>query len=810
MILALILLLVFYFRFFAAFSGLLILAFPIFLNGADAGAGKVERASWELHRVPKEGGTEGARRSYRWNGGNPIEFQESCSLTLSGKLLSEHDKEPLAYATIYGEQAGRGIQADSAGNFRFTKLCAGTQTFRFTHIGCDGEIRTLNLQRDTQITVFLHHHDNYTETVTVSAKATSGYSRELDEQSTAQLTDALERITGVSSLRSGTSASKPVHDGLFGNRLSLQNNGIAQSGQQWGNDHAPEIDPWVAAYVRVVEGVEALKYAGPTVAATVLIEPAPLRESEAATGKVAYGFQSNGLGNTLNARLSKGGKTAYRVSGTGKLFGDHKAPDYYLSNSGRREANAALQLARFHDERWTSRLYYSLFTADIGVLRGSHIGNLTDLQLALERQTPFFTENEFTYAIASPRQSVNHHLLKAETEFRPNDDHRFTFRYGGQLNNRKEFDVRRGGRSDQAALSLQQWSHLLETAWHHELGPDRHLDASLQYDITLNDNQPGTGVLPLIPDYNANRQSGYVAYHQEGERFQYHAGLRFDRQFYEAITITRDVPARIERFTHVFSTIGASLEGRWTPKPGVSLRGGLTLRQRAPQINELYSNGLHQGVSGIEEGDRNLSLEQSLKITGGLLFSRSNFSFNANLFVQPIQDYIFLEPQPDFRLTVRGAFPLFLYRAGNALLYGTNLQAFWQPSPKWEIDGRLALVRGQNLSEDRPLVFMPSDNFRLSLGYLLAKAWKLSTEALFVSRQNRLEADQDFLPPPPAYALLDVSLSREWTLPSNKILHLRAAAQNLLNTRYRDYLDRQRYFADATGRNIELRISYEW
>jgi iron complex outermembrane receptor protein len=350
----------------------------------------------------------------------------------------------------------------------------------------------------------------------------------------------------------------------------------------------------------------------------------------------------------------------------------------------------------------------------------------------------------------------------------------------------------------------------MEAAWHHELGPDRHLDASVQYDFTLNDNQPGTGVLPLIPDYNANRQSGYVAYHQEGERFQYHAGLRFDRQFYEAITITRDVPRRIERFEHVFSTIGGSLEGRWTPEPGISLRGGLTLRQRAPQINELYSNGLHQGVSGIEEGDQNLKPEQSLKITGGLLLSRNNFSLNANLFAQPIQDYIFLEPQPDFRLTVRGAFPLFLYRAGDAILYGTNLQAFWQPADKWEVDGRLALVRGQNLTEDRPLVFMPSDNFRFSLSYLPAKDWKLSTEALFVARQQRLEGDQDFLPPPPAYALVDVSLSRDWTLPSNNILHLRAAAQNLLNTRYRDYLDRQRYFADATGRNIELRISYEW
>ena len=761
----------------------LILCFAlVFAGGADAGA----------QRVGRQG-------------------ESHCQLTLSGYLLSEHDEEALGYGAVYAEGASLGVQADSAGYFEFTGLCAGEEVLRFSHLGCDGKSLEIDLRRDTQLTVYLHHHDNYTETVTISAAANATYSREQDQQATGQLADALERITGVSSLRSGTSAAKPVHDGLFGNRLSLQNNGIAQSGQQWGNDHSPEIDPWVAAYVRVVEGVEALRYAGPTVAATVLIEPAPLRANGKAEGKVGYGFQSNGLGHVLNARVGDSGeKTAYRFSATGKLRGDQRTPDYYLRNTGRREANAALQLARFHNERWTSRLYYSIFNAEIGVLRGSQVGNLTDLELAIGRDEPFFTEEKFSYDIASPRQTVTHHLFKAETEFRPNEENRFTFRYGGQLNDRKEFDVRRGSPDDRAALSLLQWSHLLEASWHRELGPGRHLDANVQYDFAFNDNQPGTGVLPLIPDYNANRASAYFAYHYEKDRFQYHAGLRYDRQFYEAITITRTLPRTIERFEHIFQTFGGSLEGRWRTNDRLSVTGGLTLRERAPQINELYSNGLHQGVSGIEEGDRTLQAERSLKLTMGLQLSGPTFNLKVTGFAQPISDYIFLEPQPDFRLTVRGAFPLFLYRAGDAFLYGGSLQSWWQPTPDWEVDGRLAIVRGRNRTEGRPLVYVPSDNLRLGVNYFPADNWKLRIEGLFVSRQSRLDPEQDFLATPPAYTLLDLSLEREISLPSNRSLHLRAAAQNLLNTPYRDYLDRQRYFADAPGRNVELRITYEW
>ena len=61
----------------------------------------------------------------------------------------------------------------------------------------------------------------------------------------------VESMTGVSSIKSGAGVSKPVVHGLSGNRVTILNNGLAQSGQQWGNDHAPEIDPYVADHISV-------------------------------------------------------------------------------------------------------------------------------------------------------------------------------------------------------------------------------------------------------------------------------------------------------------------------------------------------------------------------------------------------------------------------------------------------------------------------------------------------------------------------------------------------------------------------------
>ena len=76
-----------------------------------------------------------------------------------------------------------------------------------------------------------------------------------------------------------------------------------------------------------------------------------------------------------------------------------------------------MQLEKSFSERWHSSLYISSFNTRLGVLRGSHISNLTDLEAALERDVPFFTEPDFTYTIEAPFQKVNHHLLKLQSKY---------------------------------------------------------------------------------------------------------------------------------------------------------------------------------------------------------------------------------------------------------------------------------------------------------------------------------------------------------------------------------------------------------
>ena len=725
-------------------------------------------------------------------------------------MLDEHDREELAYASVYLLEEERGVQADDRGDFQLDGLCAGTYQLRFSHIGCDPKLVTVDLREDTSLTVLLHHHDNYTETVTVSSAAAGvAYEERLDREADRQLGLVLERIAGVSSLRTGTAANKPVFDGLYGNRLSIQNNGIAQAGQQWGNDHAPEIDPWVAAYVRVVEGVDALRYGGSTLGPTVLVEPAPLNPHTTPGGKVAYGLRSNGWGHTLNARLTDTAYVAYRISGSLKASGDRRAPDYYLTNTGQRESDVAVQLARFFNPELTGRLYYSLFNAEVGVLRGSHIGNLSDLSEAIGRGRPFYTEDDFSYAINSPRQRVTHHLLKAEVNYAPSEASTYTLQYGGQVDDRKEFDVRRGD-NDQAALKLLQLSHNLEARHQRRFGAQRMLEAGLQFENVDNTNQPGTGILPLIPDYLANRVGGYLAYHAEPERFRYHLGVRADHQYYEAVTISRDLPRRILRYEHNYTTVGASAGSSLRLGREWNSRAEVTYRQRAPQINELYSQGLHQGVSGIEEGDRTLVPERSVKGSAELSYGTRDgrLTLTGSVFYQRIKNFINLEPNQEFRQTIRGAFPVFTYRGVDAELLGGKLSGL-ASFGNLDIETALAVVRGNDVSENVPLVYMPPANWRTRLAYALPGDWVATGSVLAVARQDRINPDQDFLPPPPGYALVGAGLNKTLSLRGRDLV-VELEIENLLNAAYRDYLDRQRYFADAPGRSVNFRLSYSW
>lgn len=746
---------------------------------------------------------------------------QSCQVVISGYVKDVRTKEPMPYANVFLKEAQRGAVSDSTGFFRLGSVCSGGHHLIVSHVGCETRSVYLQVQDDTTVRVQLDHNRRLLNEVAVTGEygepttqAVQSLGPEtITERADQNLAKMLDNLSGVSTIGNGSTIAKPVVHGLYGNRLTILNNGIAQSGQQWGVDHAPEIDPLVANHISVIKGVSALQYPGNSLGSVVVVEPPRIEEELHLHGKGSYLFASNGRGHGLNLQLQRyRPSVAWRVNGTLRKQGDQRTPDYWLRNTGSEEAHVALQLEKKLTSRWTSDLYFSSFNTALGVLRGSHVGNLTDLDEALARDVPFFTEDTFSYRIRAPYQRVNHHLLKLRTQYVIDDQQRVEVTYAGQLNNRKEFDVRRSGRSEKPALSLRQLSHFLEGKYVGYLSPRWNLNAGLQFNRTNNTNIPETGILPLIPNYLSHESGAFALISGDlSNHWAVELGGRYDYENRRVAAISTTGPRRVVDYQNQYHNLGAAGGVSYTYR---SLRFAYNLgyARRNPEVNELYSNGLHQGVSSIEEGTPTLKAEKSLKTTFAVEGKvRHRLSFESLFYFQRIADYIFLNPQDELRLTIRGAFPVFEYQQTNARIYGLDLASTYAILTRLNATLKYSYIRGVNSGDDLPLINMPANNLFTALNYQIERWRKLENIDLeinskYVFEQRQLLLSQDFVAPPEGYYLVGLRLSAERQLKKVR-LHLHATARNLLNVAYRDYLNRQRYFADDLGTNVTVGIS---
>ncbi len=750
-----------------------------------------------------------------------VTYAQNCNLTVSGFVKDLSTDTPIIYANIFVKELQSGYVTDSAGYFSTKTMCPGKYHVSISHIRCETQELYLHISGDTVLTIFLDHNSHLLNEVSITGEGgevtteetQSLNSENITQNSNKNLASMLENISGVSTINNGSGISNPVVDGLYGNRISILNNGIVQSGQQWGVDHSPEIDPLAANRITVIKGVGALEYQGSSLGSIILVEPEKIDIEPHLHGEARYFFETNGFGNGLNLELQQYSKVfGWRAIGTLKKSGDNRTSKYFLRNTGNQEANIALQFEKLWNNKWYSDLYFSSFNADYGILRGSHIGNLTDLEEAFERDVPFFTQDQFSYSISAPYQKVNHILLKFHTKYSVSEKQWFDITYAGQYNLRKEFDVRRSGRSDIPALSLKQSSNYFEVKYKNYLKNNWELKSGIQLNRIDNTNLPETGILPLIPDYITYEFGVFGIISKTLEKTTFELGGRYDFENRKVATISSSIPREIIRFENDYHNFSGMVGISYQLGDGWEVAYNFGSISRNPEVNELYSSGLHQGVAGIEEGDPNLGKEISFKNTLSIKGAvKDKLFFEGLFYFQQIDNFIFLNPQDEVRLTIRGAFPVFKYEQTDARLIGFDLTATYKLTERLNITGKYSYLNGHDLSNDIPLVYMPPNNLYADFSYYIPKFEKLQNiefqiNSRLVFEQKNILPSQDFVAPPGSYYLIGLKASAEKQL-SKLRLNMYVRVENLLNETYRDYLNRQRYFADDLGFNLIVGIN---
>jgi iron complex outermembrane receptor protein len=493
---------------------------------------------------------------------------------------------------------------------------------------------------------------------------------------------------------------------------------------------------------------------------------------------------------------------SYRVQATYKKGGNARTPNYWLHNTGLQEINYSGAIG-LRKEKYNTELFVSSFNTDLGIFIGSHVGNLSDLQNAINASKPTQNIDAFSYAIGRPKQNVQHYTVKSKSQFYLPNNNKVNLLVSYQKNLRKEFD--RAMLSNRPELDLDISTTMADVNF--ETAPTKKISSNIGIVGMLQENV-WAGSRFFIPNFRTQNIAVYSIHNYNINNWMFDAGARFDYRHLRTYRNKSDsITAANRTWGNASGTLGATY--KITPNFKWLINGAYAWR--APQVNELYVNGLHHGTSSFEIGNANLRSEKALNFSTQLKYqSDSSWQFDFSIYNNFITDFINLIPSVPATLTLRGAYPTFRYVQSNAVLRGIDFSVHKTLNRSFMAGAKTALLWAKNSDTKEWIIQMPSNRIEGDITYSFAN--KLLQNAaielryLHIMQQTRIPVSiLDYIPPPNAYSLLNLDFSSDVAVGKRQI-SVGLTVVNLLNQTYRDYMNRFRYFNDEPGRSINLRI----
>jgi len=730
-------------------------------------------------------------------------------VTIKGQVLDSATAEPLGLSFI--DVADHGVVSEGNGSFIIKNLPKGNHILRISHVGCDTKKVKISLRRDTSIIIRLPHHDHTFQEIIAYGHLNSREpdarliqtvnSNKLERLAAVSLSDALQNSNGVSFLKTGTTIAKPIINGMHSNRISVINDDSKQEGQQWGSEHAPEIDPLSAGSIELIKGASTLRYGGDAMGGVIRVLPINFGDTNYTQVSLIAKGETNPNGGQLGIKLEKYNKKmgiGQRLVINGKRNGDGNSANYILSNTGFYQLSGSYYTQLIKDKNEFS-LTASAFVQKIGILASSHIGNLTDLNRALASDTPFISR-PFTYTINPPSQFIQHYAGKLKWKYDSEKLGHIILSYTLQNNLRQEFDNHNGG--EEAALDLNLITNQLN------LLIDKHInDWRIQYGAMGERQQNTFKGRYFIPNYERYKAGAYAIATLEKNHYLLEGGVRYDLQ---NTNTYRFVKSELINEEFLFNGVSANVSGWRRLSEDLKMHVSAATRFRSPDINELFSDGLHHGSAALEFGDLNLKQERSYSLNTALNYNHNRLRFQVEPYFHFFKNYIYLKPTGETQLSIRGAFPVFRYIQTDATYTGMDVDLRYRLASNWTAEAQVALIYVKDFKNDQFIFGIPAQRVSGRLKYTFAEMLGLHNGYWWIgpsytARQDRVERDDDFTETPNAYFLINTEIGAQY---KETPLHFSFGIKNILNTAYRDYMNRYRYYADDLGISFYISINY--
>ena len=783
-------------------------------------------------------------------------YSQDCKLVIEGTILGINDNAPLEAAVVQVQGTNQNAVSSKDGFFVLKNLCAGKITLIISHLNCEKRIEVVDLVSPTTRTFYMDHHvetldevvlqEKKTNTVSPTAKVVALSETQRERYSGDGLAKAIAQFSGVSTLSTGAGLAKPIIHGMFGSRVGVVYDQTVLENQQWGQDHAPSVDVNAFDNIQVVKGVSTLQYTGDNPGGLVVLESNTPMAIDSLYGKTIVQGNQNNKGINLLSSLTRSFENGVylKAQGTYKNYGDSVAPDYVLTNTALHENNLSLTVGKQSpNSEWT--LYASVFNNEIGILRSSHVGSVRDLYQSISLNTPRVIL-PFSHDINAPKQANNHLTTSLSYRKTTSSNHKWNFQYGWQRNNRKEYDVRRGENKYKPSIDLYLNTHSAQSHYEWAQGIAT-FKSGVFAQVQDNTSNPDTGVKRLIPDYIKFKTGGFLTAvvnpnrftigfgaryeHSNNEVQKYYKLSRWNLENYEQSLgkyVTKELyNQRLIRRRIFFNTI--SLHGglRYDLSNSHDIGFNYSLSQRAPDIAEMFSDGLHHSLATIEYGNPILSKETNHKLVLDYSKSGGDFQFNISPYLTVSNDFIVIEPE-GVELTIRGAFPVWEFRAVDAIFKGVDIDLSYTPTKGILLNSNTSWIEANETKSGEPLISIPPLSIKNSVvvspGRWENFSFEVNTKHVF--RQNKypnhnfdidiVEDGQyitktiDISTAPPGYHLIGANLKwGPYAFLSSKV-SISLSVDNLFDTSHRSYLNRLRYYADEQGRNVFLQIKFNY
>lgn len=641
--------------------------------------------------------------------------------------------------------------------------------------------RHLNISNDIDtIEVFLvpisYEYEDITVTDFLNNKNSlqSISESKINEELSSNLSDLLKTSLGVATAEMGEAVSRPVVNGLSGNRLTIINNDFKTKDLSANSvDHSQAYTLNNLKRIELLSGADLVRYSSSLVGKSVnsntnLTIETPIEDN---TSLLSSTFAS------VNNKYSIATKNESNYLFDGVVFnaiytkmGDVSSPLGVLKNTNS-ELYEISGATYYQNGEFSINPFGSIFRKDYGIPGGFVGAHPNGVNIEMIRNSYGFKSEYHTHGSVIDKLKLDY-----ERSFYDHKEFESSGLIGAQfrfISNSARFEL------------IQHQGSILKNGY---------------FGVSVSQKSNKLGGFVFIPNSISIVYSGYA--NEEIsilENLTTKAGVR-----YEINRIDLDTPYLFQE--EVYNSINlnsfsSSLSLNYDISESFDLIFEISQSNRAPESEELFSNGPHLAAYSYEIGNPKLNLEKSISYSLNSVYSHENIKIGTEVFYYDYSNYITPIATGDTNYST--LLPIFKQVNIVADIYGINIHSDIEFIESLSLNSNLNYTVGKQSDSNNNLPLIPPLSLNLNLNYKY-RSWYFSIMSDMVSSQERTGIFEERTD---GYIAINTRVKKNLELEGN-LLSVIFSVNNITNEIYRNHLSRIKSIYPQPGIGAELTVNY--